>query len=132
MQHLDRGLDDEDRDVRIATVRALGARNHRQAVQKIEAALSGRRLQGGDLTEKMAYFEAFGALSGEAGVGMLDGLLNKKGLFGKKEDVEVRACAAMALGRIGTDSAIAALRRAGTDKDILVRNAVSRALRGPS
>jgi len=132
MQHLDRGLDDEDRDVRIATVRALGVRNHRQAVQKIEAALSGRRLQGGDLTEKMAYFEAFGALSGEAGVGMLDGLLNKKGLFGKKEDVEVRACAAMALGRIGTDSAIAALRRAGTDKDILVRNAVSRALRGPS
>ena len=63
---------------------------------------------------------------------MLDGLLNKKGLFGKKEDVEVRACAAMALGRIGTDSAIAALRKAGTDKDILVRNAVSRALRGPS
>jgi hypothetical protein len=132
MQHLDRGLDDEDRDVRIATVRALGLRNHRQAVQKIEAALNGRRLQGGDLTEKMAYFEAFGALSGEAGVAMLDGLLNKKGLFGKKEDVEVRACAAMALGRIGTDSALAALRKAGTDKDILVRNAVSRALRGPS
>lgn len=132
MQHLDRGLEDEDREVRIATVRALGVRNHRQAVQKIEAALNGRRLQGGDLTEKMAYFEAFGALSGEAGVPMLDGLLNKKGLFGKKEDVEVRACAAMALGRIGTDSAIAALRKAGTDKDILVRNAVSRALRGPS
>ena len=44
----------------------------------------------------------------------------------------VRACAAMALGRIGTDAAIAALRRAGTDKDILVRNAIAKALRGPS
>ena len=132
MQHLDRGLDDEDRDVRIATVRALGVRNHRAAVQKIEAALNGRRLQAGDLTEKMAYFEAFGALSGDAGVPLLDGLLNKKGLFGKAQDGEVRACAAMALGRIGTDSAIASLRRAGTDKDILVRNAVSRALRGPA
>jgi HEAT repeat protein len=132
MQHLDRGLDDEDRDVRIAAVRALGNRNVRQAVQRIEAAINGRRLQNGDLTEKMAYFEAFGALSGDAGVPMLDGLLNKKGLFGKREDGEVRACAAMALGRIGTDAALAALRRAGADKDILVRNAISRALRGPA
>ena len=132
LQHLDRGLDDEDRDVRIAAVRALGTRNVRQAVQKIEAAINGRRLQNGDLTEKMAYFEAFGALSGDTGVPMLDGLLNKKGLFGKSESGEVRACAAMALGRIGTDAALAALRRAGAEKDILVRNAISRALKGPS
>ena len=130
MQHLDRGLDDEDRDVRIAAVRSLGNRNHRQAVQKIETAIGSRRLQGGDLTEKMAYFEAFGMLSGEAGVPLLDGFLNKKGLFGKREDGELRACAAMALGRIGTDSAFAALRKSANDKEILVRNAVSRALRG--
>ncbi len=68
MQHLERGLDDEDRDVRIAAVRALGDAEHPPAVQKIEAAIKGRRLQDGDLTEKMAFFEAFGALSGEAGV----------------------------------------------------------------
>ena len=132
MQHLDRGLDDDDRDVRIAAVRALGLRNHRQSVQKIESALIGKRLQEGDLTEKMAYFEAFGSLCGEAGIAMLDGMLNRKGLFGKRGDAEVRACAAMALGRIGTDASFAALRRAGTDKDILVRNAVSKALRGPA
>lgn len=132
LQHLDRGIDDEDREVRIAAVRALGQKNHRASVQKIEAALNGKRLQDGDLTEKMAFFEAFGALCGEPGVAMLDGLLNKKGLFGKRGDVEVRACAAMALGRVGSDSAVAALRRAGTDKDILVRNAVSKALRGQS
>lgn len=130
LQHLDRGIDDEDRDVRVAAVRALGANNHRASVQKIEAAINGKRLPGGDLTEKMAYFEAFGALCGDAGVPMLDGLLNKKSLFGKREDTELRACAAMALGRIGTNTAFAALRRAGTDKDILVRNAISKALRG--
>jgi len=132
MQHLDRGIDDEDRDVRIAAARALGARNHRQSVQKIEAAMNGKRLQDGDLTEKMAFFESFGSLCGEEGIPMLDGLLNRKGLFGKRGDAELRACAAMALGRIGTDDAFAALRRAGTDKDILVRNAVSKALRGPA
>ena len=130
LQNLDRGIDDEDREVRIAAVRALGQRTHRAAVQKIENALAGKRLQEGDLTEKMAFFEAYGALCGEPGVPMLDGLLNRKGLFGKRSDVEVRACAAMALGRIGTDSAVAALRRAASDKDILVRNAVSKALRG--
>jgi hypothetical protein len=132
MQHLDRGIDDEDRDVRIAAVRALGVRNHRQSVQKIESALIGKRLQEGDLTEKMAFFESFGSLCGEAGIPMLDGMLNRKGLFGKRGDAELRACAAMALGRIGTDAAFAALRRAGTDKDILVRNAVSKSLRGPA
>ena len=132
MQHLDRGIDDEDRDVRIAAVRALGTRDHRASVQKIEAVLSGKRLQEGDLTEKMAFFESFGSLCGESGIPMLDGLLNRKTLFGKRGDAETRACAAMALGRIGTDAAFAALRRAGTDKDILVRNAVSRALRGPA
>jgi HEAT repeat protein len=130
MQHLDRGLEDEDREVRIAAVRALGAHAHRASVQKIEAALNGKRVQSADLTEKMAFFEAFGALCGDTGVAMLDGLLNKKSLFGKREDPELRACAAMALGRVGTTAAIAALRNAGTDKDILVRNAVSKALRG--
>jgi hypothetical protein len=130
LQNLDRGIDDDDREVRIAAVRALGQRNHRAAVQKIEAALIGKRIQDGDLTEKMAFFEAFGSLCGEPGIPMLDGLLNRKGLFGKRGDVEVRACAAMALGRIGTDAAFAAHRRAATDKDILVRNAVSKALRG--
>ena len=130
LQNLDRGIDDEDREVRIAAVRALGQRTHRAAVQKIENALAGKRLQEGDLTEKMAFFEAYGALCGEPGVPMLDGLLNRKGRFGKRSDVEVRACAAMAVGRIGTDSAVAALRRAASDKDILVRNAVSKALRG--
>jgi hypothetical protein len=132
MQHLDRGIDDEDRDVRIAAVRALGMRNHRQSVQKIESALIGKRLQEGDLTEKMAFFEAFGSLCGEAGIPMLDGMLNRKGLFGKRGDAEVRACAAMALGKIGTDASFAALRRSANDKDILVRNAVSKALRGPA
>ena len=61
---------------------------------------------------------------------LLDGMLNARGLFGKKEDPELRACAAMALGRIGSEAAVATLRRAANEKEILVRNAVNRALRG--
>ncbi len=132
LQHLERGIDDPEREIRIAAVRALGARQHRAAMPRIEAALTGKRLQAADVTEKMTWFETYGALCGDAGVPMLDGLLNRKSLFGRREDPEVRACAARALGRIGSPAALEVLRRAGSDKDVLVRNAVSRALRGGS
>jgi HEAT repeat protein len=110
-------------------VRALGNRNHRQSVQKIEAALIGKRLQDGDLTEKMAFFEAYGAIAGPAGIKPLSGLLLPRGLLRMKESPETRACAAIALGKIRTPEAREVLRRATEDKELVVRNAVSRALR---
>jgi HEAT repeat protein len=78
----------------------------------------------------MAFFEAYGALCGDAGVPLLDGMLNGKGFLGRREDPEMRACAAMALGRIQSPQAQDALNRATADKEALVRNAVNRALRG--
>ena len=84
-----------------------------------------------DLTEKMAAFEAYGSLCGAGGVSTLDSMLNGKSLFGHREDAELRACAAVALGRIGTTEAQAVLRQAANEKDVVVRNAVTRALRTP-
>jgi HEAT repeat protein len=130
MQMLERALVDEDREVRIVAVRALGARNARAALPKIEAAIKGKDLRESNLTEKMAFFEAYGLLSGDAGVTLLDGLLNAKGFMGKKDDSEIRACAAMALGKINSSKAMDALNRAAGEKDVIVRNAVSRAIRG--
>jgi HEAT repeat protein len=78
----------------------------------------------------MAFFEAYGSMCGDNGVAFLDGILNGKSMFGKREDPELRACAAMALGRIGTKKAQECLQRASGEKDVIVRNAVSRALRG--
>jgi HEAT repeat protein len=83
-----------------------------------------------DLTEKVAFFEAYGALCGEAGVPVLDAILHTRGFLGKKEDGELRACAAMALGRIRSAAATASLQKAANDKDVIVRNAVNKALRG--
>jgi len=130
MQMLERALIDEDREVRIVAVRALGARNARAATPRIEAAIKGKELREGNLTEKMAFFEAYGLLCGDAGVTLLDGLLNAKGFMGKKDDAEMRACAAMALGKINTTKAMESLNRASGEKDVIVRNAVSRAIRG--
>ncbi len=131
MQALDRAIDDSDRDVRVAAVRAMTARAYRPALARLEGVVKGKRVREADLTEKMAFFEGYGALCGDAGVAHLDSVLNGKGFLGRREDSEVRACAAIALGRVGTPKAIDTLRKAATEKDIVVRNAVSRALRGP-
>ena len=130
MRLLEKGIDDGDRDVRIAAVKFLGQRGHRNAFPKIEAAVGGSKLKEADLTEKMAFFEAFGALAGAAGIAALEKLLAVKGgLLARKEDPETRACAAMALGKIRTPAAREILQKCAQDKEPLVRNAVSRALR---
>ncbi len=129
MRLLEKAIDDVDRDVRIAAVRFLGTRGYRNAAARVESMVTGSKLKGADLTEKMAFFEAFGALVGVKGIPALEKMLVAKGLLVRKEDPETRACAAMALGRIRTPEARAVLERAAQDKEPLVRNAVSRALR---
>jgi HEAT repeat protein len=129
MQMLERAVADEDREVRISAVRALGARNARASLPRIEAAIKGKDLRESNLTEKMAFFEAYGLLSGDGGIVLLDSLLNSKGFMGKRDDSEIRACAAMALGKIGSQKAMEALNKASGEKDVIVRNAVSRAVR---
>ena len=131
LQALERAIDDHDRDIRIAAVRTLGAKAHRGVFPRIDQAVKGKKLREADLTEKTAFFEAYGAMCGEGGIAYLDGLLNAKGMFGGyKEDPELRACAAIALGRIGSKKARESLQRVVGEKDIVVRNAVTRAMRG--
>jgi len=130
MQALERALADNDRDVRVAAARALAARTYRAALQRVEGIVKAKAMRDADLTEKMALFELYGALCGEGGIAYLDGLLNGKGFLGRREDPEIRACAALALGRIGTPKAMESLRSAAAEKDVVVRNAVNRAMRG--
>ena len=130
MRLLEKAIDDGDRDVRIGAVKFLGQRGHRNAFPRIEAAVLGTKLKDADLTEKMTFFEAYGALAGGAGIPALEKLLVPKGgLLARKEDPETRACAAMALGKIRTPAAREVLQKVTQDKEPLVRNAVSRALR---
>jgi hypothetical protein len=131
MQALERAVADPHRDVRVSAVRTLAGRRHRAVLPRVEDVVLGKELRTADLTEKTAFFEAYGVLVGADGVKHLAPLLEAGGgMFRKKQDPETRACAAMALGKIGTDEARAVLETAVQDKDPLVRNAVGRALRG--
>lgn len=129
MRLLEKAVEDSERDVRIAAVKFLASRGYRNAFPGIESAVIGGKLKQADLTEKMTFFEAYGALAGGAGVPVLEKMLLAKGLFAKSEDAETRACAAMALGKIKAPEARAVLEKAREDKEALVRNAVNRALR---
>ena len=126
---LEKGVEDSDRDVRIAAVKFLASRGHRNALARVEAVLTGPQLKAADLTEKMVFYEAYGTLAGPKGVPALAKVLVTKGMFARREDPETRACAAMALGKIRSSEARAALEAAAQDKEPLVRNAVTRALR---
>ncbi|MBA3578808.1 MAG: HEAT repeat domain-containing protein [Gemmatimonadaceae bacterium] len=130
LQVLEKCVEDEERDVRVAAVRALGGRAYRPALPRVEKALKGKPLRDSNLTEKMAFFEAYGSLAGDSGVEFLDSVLNGKGTFGKREEPEFRACAAMALGKVNTRRARESLDKATGDKDAVVKNAVTRAVRG--
>jgi HEAT repeat protein len=130
LAHIDRAIEDDERAVRVAAVKAAGQRGYKNALRRIEAVVQGKSLKDMDLTEKRAFFEAYGAIAGAAGVKTLGTLLEGRGLLRAKEKPETRACAALALGLVRTDEARALLERAAHDKDLIVRNAVNHALRG--
>jgi len=129
LAHLDRALEDSDRAVRVAAVKAVAARGYRTALRRIENVLQDKGLKVLDMSEKKAFFEAYGAIAGASGIKLLAAMLEGRGLLRMKESPEVRACAALALGRVGTPEAREVLERAQNDKELVVRNAVKQALR---
>lgn len=120
-------LIDEDREVRITAARGIGTLRYQPARPRLEELLDSKLLRETDLTEQIAMFEAYAAVAADDGVRTLDKLLNGRRLLGKQSP-ELRACAAMALGRVGSAPARAALQQAAGDPHPMVRSAVARAL----
>ena len=129
LQTLERSLEDPDREVRIAVVRALGARGYKNALKRLQTAVLNRGLKNADLTERIAFFEAYALIAGPAALDPLARILLPGGIFARKENAESRACAAIALSRLRSAEARDILQQAKDDKDLVVRNAVNRALR---
>ena len=123
-------LEDREREVRIAAARALGTLSYEPAAARFRELLKGTAIRQADVTEMIAVFESYGDLGDPEAVPLLDKLLNGKGLLGRKESEDIRACAALALGRVGTPEARSALEKAQDQQEPVVRSAVNRALKG--
>lgn len=129
LQILERAIEDEDRGLRSLAVEALAARQHRPAVPRLERAIRDWVARTGSTAERTLFFDALAVLAGDDAVPTLDTLLNKRDLLRRGEEPATRAAAALALGRVRSEAAIAALGRAAGDRDVVVRTAVARALR---
>jgi hypothetical protein len=125
-------LHDPEREVRIAAVRALAALGYTAARPALQEAVESKQLRAADRTEKIAFFEAFGALGGAEGAATLGRMLNSRGWLGRGESPEIRACAALGLARSNHASAHTALTRAAEDPDPELKTAVPRAPREPA
>lgn len=126
---LEGALEDADARVRVAAARALAALRWAPAKAKLETALDGKRLREADLTERIAFFEAYGQLAGAEGIPVLERILNGRSWLGRRESPEIRACAARGMGKIRHPAAEKALNAAAADPDPVVRTAVSHALK---
>jgi HEAT repeat protein len=129
LQGMERALEDTDREVRIAGVQSMGRRGYKGALRRVEPVVLGKLSRDIDLTERMRFFEAYAQIAGPAALESLSVMLSAGGLFKRKESPEVRACAALAIGRLRTPEATDLLQKFRDDKELVVRNAVSRALR---
>lgn len=128
---LERTLTDADAALRVAALRALAEHPSPSFAPRVTQLVSAPEMRALEHRERRALFELYASVAGERSVTTLDALLNAKaGLFGKREDSDVRACAAMALGRVGSAEALAALGRSAADKDPVVKRAVEIALDG--
>ncbi|MBI4513762.1 MAG: hypothetical protein HY702_06590, partial [Gemmatimonadetes bacterium] len=125
-----RALADSDRTVRLAAARGLAALAYAPGAGPLARWVTGRSLRKRDLTEQLAYFEAYARAAGEEAVATLEQLLFKRRWWGGRQLPSVRACAARALGLIESPAATAALARAEGDRDPMVRSAVQAARRG--
>ncbi len=121
-------LEDTDPDVRIAAMQGVSSRRYAGALPILQKLVLAKDLDDKDLSEKRAVFEAYGVLGGAECVDSLASLLIGKGFTRRRSDADVRACAAMALGKVGSLEARVVLNKAANDKDPLVRTAVSGAL----
>ena len=121
-------LHDRDHDIRIAAVRALSTCGDDSTRSLVEAIVLGRAIRDMDRSEKLAFFEAYAALSGESAIAGLRPLLHG-GLFQRRSNPATRACVARVLVKVGGPEAKAMLEKALKDRDFSVRSAAERGLR---
>ncbi len=122
-------LSDSGRDVRIAAVNAIAAVGSERALPLLGDTIAGSELASRDQGEQMAFMRAYAAMAGDRAVPLLAKMLSGRKWWGGRRAPELRACAARALGLVGTPAARAALEKAARDRAASVKGAVRVALR---
>lgn len=104
-------LQDPEAAIRVAAMRALGQARYQAARAPLLQIIQSRACRERNPSEKTALFEALGRIGGDTVLPVLDKILRHRSWFflRTRKQIELGVCAALALKRIGTPSAIAAL-----------------------
>ena len=93
--------------------------------------MKGGELKSRDVTEQLAFFEAYARAAGSKSVKLFSRMLNGRRFLWMKYPSPIRACAARALGLVGGQEAELELNVAEHSRDPMVLSAVHAARREP-
>jgi HEAT repeat protein len=126
---LQRALGDESEEVRLMALRSPVQALGPAIVRLLKERIASRDISASSFLEKRELFHALARAGGHDVVPFLARVLDRKPLFRKDRTDELRACAASALGAVGSKEALDALDRHLEDRSDRVREATFGALR---
>ncbi len=127
---VEEALGDPDRTVRQAALALLHQRGGSGGmVRRLEGLLFGETDGGWDRLERRALFEAYGSFAGDAALPKIRELLEPRGLFRRRAQPDIRACALFGLGKVRSFDARLLVDTYTSDKEPVVRSAANSVLR---
>jgi HEAT repeat protein len=122
-------LSDPDLSNRLFALRTLAKKKAQEALEPLMDILTSREFEEKELHEKKEIFDALGRIGGDNVVPRLRRLLEVRwSLFKNARAEEMGLCAAFALQRIGSPSAVEALREGSGSNSKPIREACIKAL----
>jgi len=120
---------DPDLSNRLFAIRTLAKRKAQEALEPLLQLLVAKEFEEKELPEKKEIFDSIAKIGGDKVVPQMQRLLQIKwSLFKNARSEEMGLCAAFALQRIGTPSAVEALREGSASSNKAIREACHRAL----
>jgi hypothetical protein len=129
---VEQALSDENEEVRLAALRTPVSSQSESIIELLKRRASTKHLASASFMEKREVFHAMARSNRDGMVPFLARILKRRPLFGRDRADEVRACAASALGAVGSQEAIETLERFLEDSSGRVRDAVFGAMRDAS
>jgi HEAT repeat protein len=126
---LSTALSDPQKDIRMTAVKAIVAVRPEGASALLAEIIGKSDIGDRDQGEQMAFMRSYAVLAGDEAVPLLSVILNGRKWWGGRRAPVTRACAARALGVVGSPAAKSALAKSASDKAAPVKSAVRVALK---
>jgi HEAT repeat protein len=123
-------LEDTDSGIRVAALKNIAKRNYKETHEALRRIIAKKEFESRDLYEKKEVFDTIGRVSGDEVIPEMRHLLLQKGFLWIRNvrQEEMGLCAVVALQRIGTPEALAALKEGQKHSSKTIREACAKAL----